>query len=66
MPNFRVAGVVKVYFVHELEAEDMEDAENKVNNMRLDAFDYQLNDAETDAHTVIMIDEDGVEVEDND
>lgn len=65
MPIFRTAGVVNIHFVHEIEANSAEDAENKVCNTRLDGLDnYSMNDGETSVHTVIELDEDGNEIDD--
>ena len=63
MPIFRTVGVVTTHFVHEIEADSAEDADNKVCNLRLDGLDnYDANDAETSVHTVIELDEDGDEI----
>ena len=66
MSNFRVTGHVCISFVTEVEASSREEAEEKVENMRLDAFDnYSLSEGENTIYDVIELDEDGNE-KDND
>lgn len=64
MRNFRVTGHVCISFVTEVEASSQEEAEEKVENMRMDAFDnYSLSEGENTIYDVIELDEDGEEID---
>ena len=64
MPSYRITGHVCISFVHELEASSAEEAESKVEEMRLASFDnYSTSEGENTIYDVIPLDEDGNEIE---
>lgn len=66
MPIFRVTGHVCISFVHEIEVESAEKAEERVENMRLNALDnYSLNEGENTIYDVIPLDSEGNEIEED-
>ena len=64
MPAFRVTGHVCISFVHEIDADSREEAETKVEELRLKDLD-NTSEGENTIYDVIELDEDGNE-KDND
>lgn len=63
MPKFRVSGSVIVDFLHEIEAENEEEAMSKVEALRMDQlYDYTIQGNEIDY--AVEIDEEGNEIDD--
>ena len=64
MPVYRIVGTVSVPFIHEIEALSALKAEQRVENMRLDALDNaDPGDGENRIHSVVELDGDGNEIE---
>jgi len=65
MPSFRVTGHVCINFIHDVKASSAEEAEKRVEGMRVADFDTcNLSEGENTIYNVVPLDADGDEVND--
>jgi len=61
MPSFRVTGDARFAFIHSIEANDLEDAEDKVALLRLSQLDT-IDSIDIEIDSCVELDEDGEEI----